>query len=282
MRWLLIFILSLFYLMGCKQDGSNANRSDSDGSAPPIPGNVIEGRNPVEKNSDFHSSGMFIGRPIKTSKRGILWKTWEARVNAGSVQNSFYLGTSMEVSIESEDVYNKFDSLDSDQTYVFRYEQPFWMNPEIEETHYMIRSIEPMQANMAFEAAGVTKASAIEKEGGYSRGDRPGKIVLVRRWGFWDIDCSVELNMGNLGMTTPESALVNPNLQGGGANVENQGISTILGLTNSIVFNVYSEEGCAFAEKALMSGRDVIIKYSEDHIEMWDKYNRVIEEIRLK
>ena len=30
-----------------------------------------------------------------------------------------------------------------------------------------------------------------------------------------------------------------------------------------------------------MSGRDVIVKYTEDHIEWWDEYARVTDEIRL-
>lgn len=278
------FILFLFlFLTGCgkNQDEKNQNKKDQKEvkEISTSEGKMIVGTNPVQKNSEFHASGIFFGRPIKTSKRGIIWDTYEARVNAGSIQNSFYLGISREVSMESEELFNQFNSLDSDTTYIFHYEQPHWINPEIEETHLMIRKIEPMSPELPFEFTGVTKASEIEKTGRYSTGERSGKIVLVKRWGVWDIDCSVELNMANLGITTPESALVNPNLQGGGANIE--GWSSIIGLNNSIVFSVYSEEGCSFAEKALKSGRDVVIHYSEDVIEWWDKYSRIIDEIKL-
>ena len=282
MKWFLMFAI-LVFLAGCNKDEKTKTKTETPViSDRPEGGQVIHGKTSVKKSSDFHGSGVFFGRPIKTSERGFIWNTWEAQINVGSIQNTFYLGKLIDVSIESKEVFDKFDSLDSNQTYVFHYEQPFWMNPEIEETHYLIRKIEPLSPNMDFTYDGVIKASEIEKTGGYSSGERPGKIILVRRWGFFDIDCSVELNMGNLGITTPESALVNPNLQGGGANVENSGQSTILGLINSITFNVYSEEGCAFAEQALKAGRDVVIHYTEDHAEFWDKYSRIIDEIHLK
>ena len=278
MKWFLMFAI-LVFLAGCKKDEQPETPVTSD---QPDGGKVIHGATSVKKSSKFHASGMFFGRPIKTSERGFIWDTWEAQINVGSIQNTFHLGKLIDVSIESKEVFDKFDSLDSDQTYVFHYEQPFWMNPEIEETHFLIRDIEPLSPSMAFTFDGVIKASEIEKTGGYSSGERPGKIVLVRRWGFLDVDCSVELNMGDLGITTPEAALVNPNLQGGGANVESSGQSTMLGLKNSIVFNVYSEEGCAFAEQALKAGRDVVIHYTEDHAEWWDKYARIINEIHLQ
>ena len=275
MRLLLCLSIILFYLTGCKnfiqsKDGGKVYR----------PTKMTEGKTPVKKDSKFHGAGLFIGRPIKTSERGLIWNTYEAQISAGSFQNSFYLGNLMDVSMESKDVFNLFDQLDTNQTYVFRFEKPYGLNPEIEETHWLIRSIEPLKPEVQFDYTGVTKASEIEKSGNYSHGDRPGKIVAVKRWGFFDIDCSIELNMGGLGITVPESALA-AQIQASQGNVENLGTSTMLGLKNSIVFNVYSEEGCAFAEKALISGRDVIIEYTEDHWEWWDDYSRVAHEIRL-
>ena len=271
---LLLLLSVLFFLISC-QKSSQVQEGEAS-----LPSEMIEGKTPVKKNSKFHGAGLFVGRPIKTSERGILFDTYEAQISVGSFQNSFYLGGLLDVSMESEAVFNQFDELDTNETYVFRFERPYGLNPEIEETHWLIRSIEPLQPDTKFEYRGVTKASEIEKSGNYSHGDRPGKIIAVKRWGFFDIDCSVELNMGALGMTVPESALA-AQIQASQGNIENLGTSTMLGLNNSIVFNVYSEEGCAFAEQALISGRDVTIEYTEDHIEWWDEYSRVVHEIRL-
>ena len=273
MRFIMFAFLSIL-LTGC---GSQTKETEGENS---LPSEMIEGKTPVKKSSEYHGEGLFIGRPIKASERGILFDTYEAQVSVGSFQKSFYLGNLMDVSMESESVFNQFDQLDPNQTYIFKFERPYGLVPELEETHWLIRSIEPLQPDIKFEYRGVTKASEIEKSGNYSHGDRPGKIVAVKRWGFFDVDCSIELNMGALGMTVPTADLA-AKIQASQGNVEDQGHSTMLGLKNSIVFNVYSEEGCAFAEKALVSGRDVIIDYTEDHIEWWDDYARVAHEIRL-
>ena len=247
---LLLLLPILLFLIGCQN--SNTKQDSS------LPSEMIEGKTPVKTASRFHGMGLFVGRPLE-SYISFTFDTLEAQIDVGSFHNSFYIGNSMKVSMESEAVFNQFKQLDKNQTYVFRFEKPYKLNPEIEKTHWLIRSIEPLQPDTKFEYRGVKKASEIEKTGNYSKGKKSGKIVGVKRWGFWDIDCSVELSMGAL----------------------SKGDSSMFHLNHSIVLNVYSEEGCIFAEKALISGRDVIIKYTEDYYEWWDDYFGVMGEIRL-
>lgn len=218
---------------------------------------LMEGVSPVTKNSDYYGVGFIIGKPVKVSHRGIIWKTHEVQINVGAfgdgqeTAGNNYIGQIEEASIEEDDLADQFAKLDQTQLYVFKYEWPHKLNPEIESTHYHIRSWEPVSQNMNFSHRGVS--SYLEKEGGYSSGVRQGKVVQTERWGYWDIDCTVTIKVGGLSR----------------------------GTENHVEMNTYSEESCAFAEQALKAGVDVEFEYSEDLIEVWDRAKRILHKMTI-
>ena len=216
---------------------------------------LLEGVSPVTKNSDYYGVGYIIGKPVKVSQRGFIWKTNEVQINVGSFGDqtveSNYIGQIETASIEEDDLADQFAQLDQTQLYVFKYEWPHMLNPEIEDTHLHIRSWEPVSQNMQFSHQGVS--SYLEKEGSYSSGVRQGKVVEVERWGYWDIDCSVTVKVGGL----------------------------TRGTENHVKMNTYSEESCAFSEQALKAGVNVEIEYSEDYFEMWDKTKRILHKMTI-
>ena len=217
--------------------------------------NLIEGTSEVLKqNTDYYGVGYIVGKPIKGSSRGIIFNTNEVEVNMGAFGGN-YIGNTVALSIEEDATAQEFNKLDRNTLYVFRYEYPHRLNPEIEDTHFHIRSWEPVNSNASFEHKGLR--SYVEKKGSYSKGVRHGKVVQVERWGYWDIDCSIRISMGGI-------------VSGKNTAFE-----------NSIYMNTYSEEACAFAEQVLKAGVDVSFEYSEDYIEIWDGVTRILHIIKI-
>ena len=242
----IISCLSVFTLVSCS-------------SGPGSSGDVIEGTSEVvKKNTDYYGVGYVIGKPIKSSKRGLIFKTNEVEINVGAFGGDL-IGITDTFSIEKDDLARQFDQLDRNTLYVFKFEYPHRLNPEIEDTHYHIRSWEKMNPNVQFKHRGVE--SYREKKGGYSSGIRQGKVISVHRWGYWDIDCSVRILMGGFKTT---------------------GVAKNTSTTENVTkMNTYSEEACAFAEKALKAGVYVAFEYSEDYVEIWDRTAHILHKISI-
>lgn len=260
MAYRYLVCLLLFVVISCGGDKNVGNK--------PIIGDegLLEGVSPVTKESDYYGVGFIIGKPVKVSQRGWIWKTNEAQVNVGAFGEN-YIGHIQLVSIEDDELATQFGELDQNQLYVFKYEYPHALNPEIEDTHYHIRSWEPFSQNVQLSHRGVS--SYLEKEGDYSSGIRQGRVVEVERWGYWDIDCSVSIKVGGLGRV--DSGLVRSS--------ETTGVSPQA--ENVVAMNVYSEEACNFAEEVLKAGVDVEFEYSEDMVEVWDLVNRVLHKMTI-
>ena len=236
---MLNFVMSclfIFTLVSCGGNKTTQKNRESDA----VPEGFIEGKNEVVKrDTDYYGVGYVVGKPIKISSSGFIFKTNEIEINVGAFGGDF-IGNTVTFSIEDDNLAREFDQLDRNTLYVFKYEYPHRFNPEIESTHRHIRSWETLNSNVNFEHKGVE--SYREKKGGYSAGTRQGKVVNVERWGYWDIDCSIVILMGGIRK----------------------------GSENSITMNTYSEEACAFTEKALKAGVYVSFEYSQDYIEFWD------------
>ena len=241
-------LISLFLIVGITACGGKK------GSPTVQSEDIIEGTSPVVKKSDYYKSGILIGKPVKISSSGLIFKTNEAEINMGAFGGN-YIGNILRVSIEEDGLAKKFEALDSKKLYIFKFEVPHALNPEIESTHYHIRSWEPFTENTELPHRGVR--SYLEKKGGFSSGKRRGKVTSVIRWGLLDIDCTVNIKIGGLG--------------GGSTRSESE---------NTVSMNTYSEESCAFSEQALRAGVDVEFEYSQDYIEVWDGASRILHVIR--
>ena len=247
-----IFIMKFFFLIlivltvaGCSDSSPKPQAS------PQTPEGLIKGSSQVVKEgTDYYGVGYVVGKPIKGSSRGFIFKTNEVEINMGAFGGDF-VGNTISASIEDDALAEQFNQLDRNTLYVFKFEYPHALNPEIESTHYHIRSWEPLNPNIKFEHKGVE--SFMEKTGGYSDGIRQGKVIFVERWGLWDIDCSITILMGGLKS----------------------------GEENSITMNTYSEESCTFAEKALKAGVYVAFEYSQDYVEIWDQTTHILHKITL-
>ena len=242
------FTVLIMIASGC---GDDTEKSDGSASADPSLSslNLTKGISEVVKTgTDFYGVGYFTAKPVKSTEKGFVFKTYEVEVNVGAFGGGF-IGNIMEASIEDDAVHRAFNELDRNVLYVFRYEYPHRLNPEIESTHTLIRSWEPLKSEISFESNGVE--SYREKKGPYSEGVRQGKVVQVERWGMWDIDCSVKIAMGGIRRERKSSE-------------------------NTITMNTYSEESCAFAEEALKAGVDISFLYSEDYVENWDKHPHIL------
>ena len=240
--------------------------------------NFVEGALDVLKEgTEYYGVGHFVARPIKVSKKGLLFKTYEVEVTVGAFGEQL-IGNTIEASIEEDAVAEEFEKLDQDTLYVFKYEYPHMFNPEIESTHTHIRSWEPLNTNISFDFSGVE--SYKEKSGSYSEGIRQGKVVQVERWGYWDIDCSVTMLLGGVKQTREKTWTMDwVSLLEGEFPFRFQ--SAEKAHDNTVTMNTYSEEACTFAEQALRAGVDVSFLYSQDYVEVWDEYDRVLHIITI-
>ncbi|MDE0151149.1 MAG: hypothetical protein OXK80_01455 [Bdellovibrionales bacterium] len=256
-----LMCLFLFVIISCGGDKTVENEPTIGEEG------LLEGVSPVTKESDYYGVGFTIGKPVKVSQRGWIWKTNEAQINVGAFGDN-YIGHIQLVSIEDDGLASQFEQLDQTQLYVFKYEYPHALNPEIEDTHYHIRSWEPFSPqNVQLSYRGVS--SYLEKKGPYSSGTRQGRVIEVERWGYWDIDCSVTIKVGGMG------------LRDAGLGRGSEAGADASGKENSVYMNTYSEESCDFAEQVLKAGVDVEFEYSEDYVEIWDLTSRVLHKITV-
>ncbi len=75
----------------------------------------------------FYASGTLIGKPLKVSKSGLMFKTWEVDIQMGEFADaSKYLSTPWSMSIEEDrmDLVEKFNKLDKTKNYLFVYKYP--------------------------------------------------------------------------------------------------------------------------------------------------------------
>lgn len=275
------YIILTIIISGCGNTenighAENTGKTDKAGKtdkSPFVSENFIEGASEVLKeDTTYYGVGHFVASPIKISKKGWIFDTYEAEVNMGAFGEKL-IGSTTPVSIEEDDVAQEFETLDQDTLYVFKYEYPHKLNPEIEDTHLLIRSWEPLNTNISLEFSGVE--SYVEKSGSYSEGIRQGKVIQVERWGYWDIDCSVTILMGGVKQVEGTSMTMDwMSLLEGEFPFRFQ--STEKTTENNIIMNTYSEEACVFAEKALKAGVNVSFLYSQDYIEWWDRYDRIL------
>ena len=244
-------ILIVLGVVGCSDSPQKDPLKTQTNPPKEVENGIIEGASPVVKEgTDYYGVGYILGKPIKSSSRGFIFKTNEVEINMGAFGGDF-VGNTFSASIEDDALAEQFNQLNRNTLYVFKFEYPHRINLEIESTHYHIRSWEPLNPNIKFEYKGVE--TFMEKTGGYSKGIRQGKVIFVKRWGLMDLDCSITILMGGLKS----------------------------GEENSITMNTYSEESCAFAEKVLKAGVYVSFEYSEDYVEVWDGSRYILHKITL-
>ncbi len=235
------------------QQGTNDNQEVSANK----PTQIITGTNSVKKTSKFWGYGSFIARPFKYSYKGIFFKTYELEMLIGGNVKEESLNIVTSFSVESKKVYNQIKQLDGDKLYIFYYEKKNPIDPEIEETHDMVRSFSELRKGydgikyISFKNALTTN---IQRIGNYGEGERILSVGLVERWGYNNIVCTVMFLTGGI------------RSYGGSASLE---------------MNVYSEEGCVFAENALKNRLKVKVKYTEDFWEIWDDASRIISEMTI-
>ena len=252
---IILFVVLMIIAGGCGS-GEETSTSAKGGNVSISSKDLVQGTTEVKKSSDYYGTGYFTARPLKGSEKGFVFKTYEVELNLGAFGEGF-VGNIIQASIEEDNIFSDFQKLDQNNLYVFKFDYPHRLNPEIEDTHIHIRSWEPLKTSASVEPKGVQTHR--EKTGPYSEGVRQGRVVQVERWGYWDIDCSVTILMGGIKMSRLKKT----------------------SSENSIEMNTYSEETCSFAEKALKAGVDVSFLYSEDYIEIWDKFDRILHVITI-
>jgi hypothetical protein len=213
---------------------------------------VVNGSNESLKSNSHgeYGGGTIIGRPVKAALKGLLFKTYELNVNQGGFSDSnFYLGSVVHLSTDSKEVFDKFQTLDQEKSYIFEYKRINPFNPEIEDSHLQVTAIHTPEEYL--KKLNVTSIPAEIKsgdshQGPYSNGIRRGRIVDIERYGFFENFCYFELNVGGL-------------------KSQNSGNSTeaLLDIT------VLDESICKYVEEAIALGQDVEIAYTQDFIEMW-------------
>jgi hypothetical protein len=103
----------------------------------------VPGFHPNE--SSGRSDGDRVGRIVKVTEKGILFKTWEATIQVGNAGNEF-----IDVSILDEGMFAAATrALQSGRRYNFFYGVSLVRNPLARDTRYELRMIEPMPAPAA-------------------------------------------------------------------------------------------------------------------------------------
>jgi len=246
--------------------GTNAFAQNQQDSIPnaTIKGVVItpqikhgSGRSIKENNMGHYGGGYIIGRAMKASEKGVIFKTYELQINQGGFNDSnLYLGSVANMSTDDQDVFDKFQELDPSKMYIFEYKYIFGLNPEIEDSHYQVIAIhtpEEFIQQRAVTTLPVEIQSGDDHNGPFSDGTRRGRIRDVMRYGFFDNFCSFELVLGALS-------------QSGEAVVE---------------LTVLDEEVCKYIEDAIALGTDVEIKYEQDYIEAWNPSDIYVKSLKI-
>ena len=82
----------------------------------------IEGTSEVVKeNTDYYGVGYLVGKPIKGSSKGTIFKTNEVEINMGAFGGDF-IGNTVYASIEDDAIAKEFNQLDRNTLYVFKFE----------------------------------------------------------------------------------------------------------------------------------------------------------------
>jgi hypothetical protein len=211
-----------------------------------MPGVVTtEGKGVLENDGEYYGKGFLLGRPVKASLTGIIFKTYELIINEGGfTDNNLYLGSNTDMSTDSKAVFDKFQKLDANQMYVFEYIHKSGWNPEIENSNYQVTAIYSQAEFIAkygkVKSKGVTSGKPFN--GSQGDGVRRGRVTDIERTGFFGNFCMFELNTGGLKSSGGESLMV---------------------------FTVMDEEVCKWIEQAMVEGRDIEVDYVQDIIEAW-------------
>ncbi len=217
----------------------------------------------------YYGGGAFIGQAVRHNYKGI-FTTHEYRVNWGGLpQFTNINGVLDEISedndnpAESEALVAKFKSIEGNcEVYVFKYIKKGFFNPEYESHHYQLKAIEEIDPTAADSLPQVYEV----KNNGYpiapfsygAGATADGVLVDVERWGYFQTTCTVVINQGG-------------NAQG------SHGL-----VAAHYKYNIYSEEGCKFAEALLPAAKWIRITYSEEMNEIWHGVDRQIHKFEIR
>jgi hypothetical protein len=226
--------------------------------------NVVVGKGvPVRANDkNEYGGGIIIGRPVKASLKGLIWKTYELEINQGGFKDSnAYLGAIVHLSTDSKEIFDKFQTLDPEKSYIFKYKHIHPLNPEVEDSHLQVVGFsipEDYLKQRGLTALPVQIRSGDSHQSTYSSGIRRGRIVDVERYGYFGNFCSFELNVGGLQQDA-------------------EGKSSEALMT----FTVLDEDVSLYLESAIALGQDIEVAYVQDFIEFWQPSDYFCKGLKL-
>lgn len=271
---------------------------------------------PVTKGStvgaeQFWGHGTLVGVPGKAMK------SW-AGVNiysvdfllAGGIQGinqGTYSSIRMVGTVFRQSIFDEYKALTTSLPMVMRYVTKAYYNPgkyiTVQPSYYWIYRLESpprFEDTPSFKRARFMhneEETSFWQKGWRASGTRTGYIAHVKRWGFFGgVTCSLFLHEGGtkqVGVTAAGLATVAgitmavmPGLS------ENQqkaaaitagvvAASRIKDVPNINGYNIFSEEGCQFAEDAAKSVSKVKIDLSEGFLPTWNIYKGIVHKITV-
>lgn len=257
---------------------------------------------PKKHGRSTWSTGFVIGKKSQSSKKLsiILSRTKEGIVQMGAFDDpkaKNFPPQSLSVSFHSSRIYKKFKKLDGEKTYVFRYRHIHILSPfHLTRSKYIVMSIEPFSdfnQSESYEKFGEAFEDFFQAEGWQSADEtRSGRIVHVSRWGFLGTACTVYLHekgfkevkeyhtsyVDGIGKTLVKKALSDKMDYSTSPSMT---YHTVKQVANINSMNVYTEDGCRFAEDVALSGRNVDLRTSTQFVEIWAAHPIIIHSMSL-
>lgn len=250
----------------------------------------------LDRGSTYHQEGLFIGQLGKVEESGVVIKG--VRINfllgGGFSQDRFYPTKPFVLSLNSKQspAYQKLINTPLNKQIIVRYVSPlppaypfFWFYYGAASLVTNVSSLSDFKQSASFHAFQCSYKDEQNLEyGNYGNSVRSGKFVRVFRWGtFGSKVCTADLHEGGEKTITK---LVPYSIYDG---IDKKGdlkykmrVSTVSEKKPNINhLNIYTAEGCKFAEDALRANKDVRVKVSTKYLGLFDWYPDTIHTIEV-
>lgn len=217
---------------------------------------VGEGKSVRDNGLPNFGHGYMIGCRASSGMDGPWWSTAEITISQGCFDDKAnYTGSIVKMSIDGDldnynELFEKFEHLESGKAYIFEYIVKLKWNPEIENEKIQLRAVytpEEFLKTRNIKSLPYKFESGNKHTGWRTNGaNKSGRIVDVERNGMIGSFCTLELNVGGLNTNGKGEAMV--------------------------WMNITDEDLCTYATSIMALQLDLSVAFTKDKIEYWQPY----------
>jgi len=257
----------------------------------------------IQKEKSYWSEGLMVGTRAKAVHSGIFFSTFDMEfLLTGGISGSNsgnYSPILTKVTPYKKKVFFEYRDITTSGAMVLKYVHRHPWNPANlftqQNSRYFVYKVDDVlnfDETESFKKHGrhFVEKKGVTWKGWAAEGTHTGYIGHVSRWGSIDITCTIYLHEGGEktievtdtgytigGVWTDLDIIPTPD----GVSVGVARVTRKVDVPNINEFNVYSEEGCTFAENAAASVSKVLMDVSRQYLPTWHKYKTIVHEIRV-